>query len=286
MHFFIKILKGTLIGISVVIPGVSGGSMAMSMGIYDQLIDFITVGKESKGKGKSLLPYALGVALGVLLFSYFIEIMLSKFPLRTTCLFIGMILGALPMLLKNVYGQRFRFSHALILLSTVAVMVFLPIATKDGGSVAHLEPTFPYAMLSLLLGCLAAITMIVPGISGSMLLMLLGYYEPVLQTVNAFSMALIKMQAQALLQALIILIPFGIGVIAGMIFMARAIRALLRYFPLSSYYGIIGLVLASPFAVLYQQDFSAANVGTWMISIAISAVGFLFAMLLGKGETS
>lgn len=282
--FFMKVLKGTLIGMSVVIPGVSGGSMAMSMGIYDQLIDFITIGKGTKDKGKGLFPYVLGAFLGVVLFAYFIEILFSKFPLRTACLFVGMILGVMPMLLQKVRGQRFRFSHALILLCTVGVMVLLPLATQDGGYSAHLEPSLPYALLSLLLGCIAATTMIIPGISGSMMLMLLGYYEPILQTVNTFTMALLQMDFQALLRAGIILAPFCFGVLAGMILMARGIRALLQRFPLSSYYGIMGLVLASPFAVLYQQNLHGVDAGTWMIGIGIAVVGFIFAMLLSKGQ--
>ncbi|HOF95515.1 MAG TPA: DUF368 domain-containing protein, partial [Clostridia bacterium] len=106
MRFLIKFLKGALIGISVVIPGVSGGSMAMSMGIYDKLLDFLTLRKQVSKQGRILAPYILGMVFGVIIFSYFIEQLFIEFPLITACAFAGMILGALPMLIQRVRGKR------------------------------------------------------------------------------------------------------------------------------------------------------------------------------------
>lgn len=286
MRFLVKVLKGVLIGISVVIPGVSGGSMAMSMGIYDQLIEVITIGKGTRGKLGSILPYGLGVLLGVALFAYFIEIMFSRFPLPTTCLFIGMILGALPMLLKQVRGERFTIRHGFVLLCTMAIMILLPIAGSQAGKQFTLSPSLPHALLATGLGLIGAATMIVPGVSGSMVLMLLGYYTPVLQQVNAFTTSLLRLNMPGMLESLAILGPFCLGVLAGMVLMARLVRALLRRFPCATYYGIIGLVLASPFAVLYQQQLSGVSTGSWLIGAGLAAAGFFVATLLGKGEPS
>lgn len=283
MRFLVKLLKGALIGISVVIPGVSGGSMAMSMGIYDQLIDFVTDRKNAFRHGRVLLPYILGMVIGVAAFSYFIELMFRSYPLQTACAFAGMILGALPMLLQRVKGQRFGVSHALLLLSMAVMMVLLSIASRNSGAVFTLTADAPHALLAFGLGFVAAATMVIPGFSGSMLLILLGYYEPVLIFVNGFTTALFSLNFAAMLQRGIILVPFTLGVLAGIFFMARIVRILLRRFPYATYYAIMGLVLSSPFTVLYQQT-GAANTMGWLLAIFAAIAGFVLAIVLGKGE--
>lgn len=285
MRLLIKILKGLLIGISVVIPGVSGGSMAVSMGIYDQLIDFFTASRGSRKRGFSLLPYGIGLLLGIAIFSYFIELMFAAFPLQTAFLFVGLILGAVPMLFKQVRGERFRWSHAVLLLSTAALMVLLPIASGNTETALKLLPEPLYALLALGLGVIAAATMVVPGVSGSMLLILLGYYEPVLHYVNSFTSALLRLQLDVMLQSLIILAPFALGALLGIIVMSRAIRGLLKRFPFATYYAIIGLVIASPFTVLYQQTFTGGSVPGYIACALLMAAGFFAAVLLGKGES-
>lgn len=281
MRFLLKLLKGALIGIAVVIPGVSGGSMAMSMGIYNQIIDFFSGGKGAKAHGRILLPYGIGVLIGVGIFSYLIELMFASFPLQTACAFVGMILGALPMLLKKVKGKPFRATHLLLMLGTAAIIITMTIKSQSMGTAFTLSPTLPYALLALGLGFVSAATMTVPGLSGSMLLILLGYFEPMLQYVNGFTGALFRLDFTALLERSIVLLPFSLGVVLGIICMARLVRVLLKRYPLSTYYGIIGLVLASPFTVFYQQQLSTATLGGLLSGLLFIGAGFLLAMLLG-----
>lgn len=284
LRFLVKLCKGMLIGMSVVIPGVSGGSMAVSMGIYDQIIDFTTARRDSRKKGVGLLPFGIGIILGVLVFAFFIERMFARFPLQTAFLFVGMILGAMPMLLMRVRGQAFRVSHAILLLSTITIMVLMPIASKNAGLALTLLPDAKHALIALLLGFAAAATLIVPGVSGSMLLILLGYYEPVLQYVNAFSLSVLQLDFASMGNSVIILMPFAIGALLGVVVMSRLIKLLLRRYPCATYYAIMGLVLASPFAVLWQQSFRGIQVLDGIVCVALLAVGFFIAMLLGRGE--
>lgn len=276
-----------LIGVALIVPGVSGGTIAISMGIYDQIIDVITLGKATLKKAWALLPYAVGGLIGVAVLSYFLEKLLKAYPLETTACFVGMILGALPMLIKKVREQPFRLSHAIVLFSISALMILLPILGKhagSGGSV-QLEAAFKNAPLLLLIGVVAAATLIVPGVSGSMILMLLGYYEPLLSYVNTFVSALLHLDFAAMGSTLIILVPFGIGMLGGVIILARIVKALFRRFPYGSYYAIIGLVIASPFGVLYQQSYDSAGILTIFVCAALAAGGFLMATVLGKGDT-
>ena len=284
MRFIIKMVKGILIGISVVIPGVSGGSMAVSMGIYDQLIELVTVSRGSRKRFSALLPYMLGITIGVAVFAYLIELLFAFFPLQTAFVFVGMIVGALPMLTKKVKGERFRASHFMILAGTTFVMILLPVASRASGFASTLQQTWAHAGLVFVLGFIAAVTMVVPGVSGSMLLMLLGYYAPLLQYVNAFTLALLRLDLVAMFSCAKILLPFGIGVLFGIVAIARVIKSMLQRYPCATYYGIIGLVMASPFAVLYQQSFAGTTFLNGVVCAALLLAGFGIALLLGKGE--
>lgn len=284
MRFFVKVLKGILIGISVVIPGVSGGSMAVAMGIYDQLIEFTTVSRAARARVRVLLPYLIGIFVGVAGFAYLIERLFEAYPLQTAFAFVGMILGALPMLVKKVRGERFRLSHAAILIGTIALMVMLPVASRQAGVTFALNQTWGHAALAMGLGFVAAATMVIPGVSGSMLLILLGYYEPMLQYVNAFTRALLRFDIASMFSGAAILMPFTVGVALGAVIMARGIKTMLRRFPCATYYGIIGLVASSPFAVLYQQSFAGVTFFVGAACAVLLAAGFLFSIFLGKGE--
>ena len=282
MRFLIKLLKGALIGISVVIPGVSGGSMAMSMGIYDKLLDFLTLRKQVSKQGRILAPYILGMVFGVIIFSYFIERLFIEFPLITACAFAEMILGALPRLIQRVRGKRISLLNSVLLIGMAAGLVLLTLNVHSSGTGFNLNPTLAHAMLAVVLGFLAAAVMAVPGLSGSMLLILLGYYQVMLQTINRFTEAILALDFATILKSAVILVPFAIGVAAGFIFMARIIRILIKRLPYSTYYIILGLITASPLAVIYPQNLSSAGLFEWILGLIAATAGFFLAKQLGK----
>ena len=107
MKFIIDILKGCVMGIANVIPGVSGGTMAVSMGIYDRLITALThLLKEFKKSFVTVLPIGIGMVIGILGLSRLIEWMFGIIPVQTNLFFIGLILGGLPMIIKEVKGKK------------------------------------------------------------------------------------------------------------------------------------------------------------------------------------
>src|SRR5690625_1582152 len=102
MNLFWLMIKGMLMGVSNIIPGVSGGTMAVSLGSYDDLIFSITQFFSKKKKSiRFLVPLALGLVLGVVFFSYAIEFLLAEYAFITSLAFVGLILGGLPILLKE-----------------------------------------------------------------------------------------------------------------------------------------------------------------------------------------
>ncbi|MDO4564192.1 MAG: DUF368 domain-containing protein [Clostridia bacterium] len=127
ISYAIKILKGALIGLAVLIPGVSGGSMVMSMGIYEQALCLTSRDKSlRRGALKALWPYILGLVVGVLGLAFVISFCLERFPFETIMAFVGLILGSLPMLIGKVKREKFKPLNLLLLLLMVAIMIALP----------------------------------------------------------------------------------------------------------------------------------------------------------------
>lgn len=285
MNWIRDILKGAVIGIANIIPGVSGGTMAVSMGIYDRLIHSVThIFKEFKKSILFLLPIGIGMLLGIVGLSMLIEWMLGTIPIQTNLLFIGLILGGIPMVWGRVKGASIRLPHILGCLIFFVLVVVLAVLDGTEGGTADLS-FGPLNCIKIFgVGIIAAATMVIPGVSGSMMLMLMGYYNPVIETINAFVKALAAFDVQGILNGCGVLVPFGIGVVVGILGIAKLIEILLRKFPYVVFWCIIGLILASPVAIVLLNDFSGLNVVSAVTGLIALAVGVLIAMALG-GDT-
>ena len=184
-EYIILMIKGFIFGVANVIPGVSGGTLAITMGIYEDMIGAIShFFKNIKKNIKFLLPLGIGAVISILLMSKVISYSLEKFPLPTTLFFIGLIVGGIPLLTKKVKTKKHKpFNIALFLLtfSIVMIMTFL----NAGNNMVNLANVNLYQVtLLFLVGMIAAATMVIPGISGSFVLMLLGYYKPIVGTIS------------------------------------------------------------------------------------------------------
>jgi len=189
-----------------------------------------------------------------------------------------LILGVLPLLCGKLKGNRISLSHIVILILAMAVLIAIPLSSQTGGGKLMLTSTPLHLLLSVGLGFIAAATMVIPGVSGSAILLLIGYYDSVLGYVNEFTAGLLSLNGNALGRSLLILLPFTIGAVLGIVLTSRVIKALLLRYPVSTYYGILGLVLASPFAVLHQFDFQTVSTGGWIMGGL-----FFIGMTIGRG---
>lgn len=281
MDFVKDVLRGILIGVANVIPGVSGGTIALSMGIYERILDAINhLKSDFKGSIKTLLPYIIGIIIGVLGLAFIIEFLLERYPAPTIFAFIGLIIGGLPPLGNRIKGYQVKVTHMISFLLMLLVVV---VPTALGSGIFGAEKTLDGGIISMLimlgLGVIAASSMVIPGVSGSMMLMILGYYTAVLGSVNQTVKSLIGFDFETLLGNLQLLIPFGIGVIIGIFLMAKIIDKLLKRYPLATVWGIIGLVLASGFAILAsnKEIFIGVTWVTLLVSLVTCMLGFLVA---------
>ena len=277
-----QILQGMVVGIANIIPGVSGGTMMVAMGLYDRLIHAIThLKSEFKESMKLLIPIFAGAGIAIIALSRLFEFLLATWPIPTNFAFCGLIAGSLPFIFEKVKGHKVTVSKIIPFLIFFGVVILMALLGETGGASADVSFGFVNVLKLFGVGVIAAATMVVPGVSGSMMLMLLGYYDTILKAINDFVDALVKFDMGGLATGVGILAPFGIGVVIGIFLIAKLIEFIFSKAEIHAYYGIIGLILASPIAILMKTDWSGFSVLMIGISILTFGLGWFIASKLG-----
>lgn len=278
-----NILKGVVIGLANIIPGVSGGTMAVSMGIYDKLIHCVThLFKEFKKSILFLIPIFLGAGIAVVGLTFVIPILFARFPLQTNLLFIGLIVGGLPAIWKKVKGNSIRPGYILAFLIFFALVAGMAVMGEKEGAAADLSFGLWNVVKLFGVGVIASATMIIPGVSGSMILLLLGYYNPIVTAIKDFITAVVSFDISGILKGIGILMPFGIGVVVGIFAIAKLVEILFEKFPLYAYWAIIGLIVASPIGILVAGELGVINIIAVLTSAVTFVIGVFVALKLGQ----
>ena len=270
MENIILIIKGIVIALANIIPGVSGGTLMITLGVYEQIIDIISHPLENiKKNWKFILFIGIGAVIGVLGFSKLISYCLDKFPLATPLFFIGLIIGGLPLLFrKGKVSSNIKISNLLIFLITFGIVLLFTFL-KSGDNVVAITTDLKGIILLFLVGIVSASSMIIPGISGSFMLMLLGYYKPIIDVVSNLT------KLNSLWDNLKILIPFGIGLVVGIVLVAKLIEYLLKKYEIKTYFGVIGFVFASIIAIivpLFKVEFRVLELIVGIILLTIGSI--------------
>ena len=192
MRFIIDFIKGILVGIANVIPRVSGGTMAVSLGIYDRMISSITgLLKDFKKSFLTLLPIIAGAGVGIVLFSKAIEYLLGNHALVTAMAFTGLIIGGLPIIIKSMIEEykekpdvKKLVIGIIVFLIFLAISVGMPLMSAPSGDEVAIQASPLKCFILLLMGIIASATMVIPGVSGSLLMMILGFYFGIIGTIN------------------------------------------------------------------------------------------------------
>lgn len=230
MNFFLRVLQGVAIGAGAILPGISSGVLLVVFGLYETLIDKVLhFFKNPKKNFCFLFPILLGCGIGIVLLGKLLMYFFRYYAIPTKYCFIGLILGSLPILLKQAnHKNGFRLHYLFYLLvSFILTLVLL-----------FVEQTMPYITttnLSLAFLCMVGFCMsigtVVPGVSSSVILMLFGVYDIYLHAISSLDIS--------------ILLPMGIGLLIGSILFLNLIQFLLKKFFAPTYYAIIGFVLGS-----------------------------------------
>lgn len=288
MNFIKEFLKGILIGVANIIPGVSGGTMAVSMGVYDKIIMAINGFKSQFKKSiLTLVPYGLGAITGIGILSYFVEFTLSRYPMQTSGAFIGLIIGGIPVILKKVKGSKIKPSNGIAFLIFFFLVTGMSFLYGAEGSTTDITIHMGSVLQLFLVGIIASATMIIPGVSGSLVMMILGFYGIIIGNISSFITALSTFNLSAIMHGVGVLLPFGIGVLLGIALIAKLIELLFAKLPILTYYAILGLIIGSPIAIIKKVGFSSINLVTVFVTIITFGIGFVVALLLSKdGKTN
>ena len=272
----INFIKGFILGIANVIPGVSGGTMAVSMGLYELILSSIgNFFKDIKGNFIKLLPIILGILVAIVSTSKLVTYALTNYKAQTLCLFIGLIFGGVSLIMKKIRGKGSKTNYLIFF------VVFFLVISLNFLKTGLIEISFTNMgiidyILLLVMGFIASSAMVIPGISGSFILMVLGYYDKIIYTVSTIT------DFSKLGSNLLILVPFGIGVVMGIIFMAKLITNLIKKHETKTYFAIMGFVLSSVVVLLLQLTdfkFTFVNIATSLFAICW---GYMLARAIDK----
>lgn len=235
MSFFKNCIKGIGIGAGAILPGVSSGVLCVIFGIYEKLLDSIlNFFKDIKNNFSFLFPIMLGSFIGILLFSNILNSLFYSFPLETKSIFIGLILGSIPSLLRDI-NKKSDFKLHYLLYSLLAFCIGLFTVFLEN-SIVFVTTNNISSLYLFLAGFVMSIGVVVPGVSSTIILMIFGVYSTYLASVSALYLP--------------VLIPMGLGLILGGIVFMKITKYLLENFHVQTFYTIIGFTFGSIFVLL------------------------------------
>ncbi len=295
MKFIIELIKGMFVGIANIIPGVSGGTMAITFGIYDKIISSVTnLFKDFKKSFKTLLPIGVGIVIGIIAFAYILPYCLKTQPFCTSAAFTGLILGGIPMIitaLKEGWNKDKKKSlpiNVIIFVVLFAISFIIPFLNGDSESGILLTADAPTMIKVFFLGIIAAATMVIPGVSGSLVLMILGYYFGILTAVKSFLDGLKGLDFGVMLENGLVLAPFAVGCIIGIFYITKLIEWLFNNYSSATFSGILGLIVTSPVSIFYKVHQEYGLGSTSIIQLIVGIIIFVaciwLTLFMGKLE--
>lgn len=280
----INFIKGMFIGIANIIPGVSGGTIAVILGIFDDLINAINnFTKDIKKYLYFLLPIGLGAAFSILSFSSFLEHCLNNYSLPTSVFFVGLVCGSIPLIYKKSLSKGIKSSYVISMIISIAIVILISMINGNKTSFADESLSFLFLAKIFVGGLLAAAAMIIPGISGSFVMVLLGIYPTVIHAISNISKCLLNPSVPLIINTTSTIISLGIGVILGILIISKIISYLMDKYYSVTYFSILGLVIGSVYGIFatpitYQ---SGVNFYTIIASIITFIIGSAIAYVLG-----
>jgi putative membrane protein len=254
-NFISYLLKGLAIGTAAIIPGISGGTIAFMLGIYDQIIEaIVSLRRHTKKSLELLLPVGIGIVVAIGLLTYPMGLALIYAPFPTVTLFAGFILGSLPQLRKDLpVTLNVRAWFILVLPAIVAMLlgVFSVIGELDATSVLTGDAFLPKLSL-IVVGFLGVSAFVVPGISGSMLLLSIGFYEPILSSLRRLLDNLFDLNG--LIPEMINFGLLGVGALVGFVVISVVMKWLLTHHRQDVNLAVFGFILGSLVAIFYNYE--------------------------------
>ncbi len=279
-NFFLDMARGAAIGIAMIIPGVSGGTLAVLMNVYDKLIGAISnLRRDFKNSFFFLLPILLGAAIGVIAAYFPLKYALKYAPFPTVLLFVGLMVGSCPKIIKDGIKQGFKPLNIVSIIIPLAAVIGICFIPSLGKADLSLSMQWYGYILIILIGMVGSCALVIPGVSGSMLLLILGYYEAIFDTVSALQ--------TDFGHSVLVLFLFAAGVIIGFFSIAKLMKLFMTKFPRGTLWAIIGFVIGSIPAILItynsnfpEQPYPSLNTAHIAVGIVLCVLGIIASFAL------
>ncbi len=275
-------IKGALFGIANIIPGVSGGTIAVITGVYEKFLDSINnIFKHFKKSVIFLLVFGIGALIATLFGAKGVEWCLENYLFPTSCLFIGLIVGGIPVIYSPV-REKLSFKYIIVFLICMAAVIsllFVPLPKNDINDMDFMD----YLLLGVC-STLASSAMIIPGVSGMMIFYLFGYYGTIMQALSGL------LSFSTFFSNILVLVPVMIGFVIGLFTTAKILGFLFKKFMVGTYYGILGFIVGSICAIMFNlihSDYHTLFLDSPLditLSIVLLIVGFFASFLMSKVE--
>lgn len=269
-------IQGFIIGIGKIIPGVSGAMFAMMFGVYEKALDIICNLKTKLFKNfKFMMILGSGILLAIIFGSNIIKSALDKYYLQTMFLFVGMMTAGIKPLFKNVKGEKLTLKNFLCAGAICIALIVLD-CVDLGAAETTFEKTPISAIMLFISGFVDAMGTIVPGVCGTALLMILGYYNTVIHSLSDI------FNFNNLAHNLFVLIPFSIGLIIGALLVSKLINYLFKNYRIQTYYTIIGFAISSTIILFINAITSSFTIQQLLISCILFIIGFIISYFFEK----
>lgn len=285
MKQLIKIIKGSLVGMGSILPGISGSMVAAILKIYQNLIDALNDFLKKPIKSiLSVWEYIVGVILGFIIGFVFIDLFYDIAPIPITFLFIGFILGAIPSLIKEIKLKSYKWHHYFTFFIAILAMIgFIFIKESENNP----DSLFYYISV-FLVGVIYAVALIIPGLSGSTMLMAFGYFQLLINLVDDIAKAFVTLNFTEIASQLPMLILLILGALIGLILVGKLMHYLLHHFKTHFYLAVLGIVMISPFNILFTlQENTSDNVfqasfWIYLLGAALFIIGIMITFSLSN----
>ena len=291
------VILGVFIGLAVIVPGVSGSTIAIIFGLYTGMLYALGhILGDFKRCIKFLLPIGVGVIVGFVAGFLIIQKVFEAYLFQVICLFVGLMIGAVPALTREIKGARITPTRGILF----AIGVLIPLAigaisiilsSNSGAESSASFTDFPIwrVIAYLPLGFIVSVTQIVPGLSATAILMAFGQFKPILNSLH-------REYIFDNLQVLLLYAALGIGFLCGIVCVSRLFSAILKNHKTTAFFMVIGLSFGSIASMFLNTDVysvytswyaaGAAPISTILISATLLLLGFIASFALTRYELS
>lgn len=244
---------GILIGISNLIPGFSGGTMALILGVLEELTDAISSFTKTPIKAiKGLWIMVLGITLGIVIATFTVVICLEKWPLITASFFVGLVIASIPIVFKETNNEKPKLKDVICFVVCFLISLALPFLRLLGTEFDISNPNILVMLYIFAVAAIAAATMMIPAASGSLIMLAFGIFTNILEVLKETLMALVALDFMGIVNNFGVLIPFGLGCIFGVILISKVMSYAFKKHRNTIWYGILGLLITSIFTIYYD----------------------------------